>query len=243
MLRLPSALTMIAICCLPPLPAAVAATVLEQVPPTGLLATLMCERGELVFDDPMSEASMAADWGGFMPGRWVFEPQAVRVSSEPGGHGPYRMRKLDLTDLVIQLDFRMDGATTMGFGMDDERGRHLLACHLSPSAVSLQRRESVAEDRKDHQVDRANVKLAAKTWHTLVWEIHGTEMLATIDQATVLYGDAPGVDITKGSLTIFTTAAQDNWAWIAHVQAWKATLSPEWEAKKLKVLAYQRKRK
>ncbi len=228
----------------PALAAAVPAPVQEQAsPPTGMLATLMCQRGDLAFDDPMSEASLASDWGGFAPGRWVFEPQAVRVSSQPGEHGPYRLRKLDLTDLVIQLDFRMDGPTTMGFGMDDDRGRHLLACRLSPSAVSLQRRESVENDRQDHQVDRATVKLAAKTWHTLVWEIHGTEMLASIDQQTVLYGDAEGIAIPKAKLTIFTTAAQDNWAWIAHVQAWQATLSPDWEAKKSQVVAYKKKRK
>lgn len=228
----------------PMLVAAVPVTAPEPTsPPIGLLATLMCERGDLVFDDPMSEESMARDWGGFMPGRWVFENQAVRVTSEPGEHGPYRLRKLGLTDLVIQLDFRMDGVTTMGFGMDDERGRHLLACHLSPHSVSLQRRESVTDDRRDHQVDRANVKLAANAWHTLVWEIHGTEMLASIDQKTVLYGEAEGIDIAKGQLAIFTTAAQGNWAWIAHVQAWQATLAPGWEAKKVQVLAYRKKRK
>jgi hypothetical protein len=181
-------------------------------------------------------------WRGFQPGEWKLEDHAVRVTAKPGEHSPYRIRHFDQTDVVLQVSFRLDGVDHLGFGFDDDRGQHLMSCNLHPNSLDIHRSGIIGKDRKDDNIDQARMKLAPGTWPTLVWEIHGTEMLACVDENWLAYGQVDGIDCYKTYLAFFTSANPGQWAWVAHVKVWQATLKPDWATKmRARVQAYAKK--
>ena len=209
------------------------------------LKTLLCERGRLMIDNRMDQAAMDNDWQGFQPGAWTCVPgQGVRVTSVPGQHPPYRIRKCDMTDLVLQVSFRFEGVDELGFGFDDDHGQHLMGCHLSPDRIDISRCPIIGKDRKDDAIDHANAKLERGVWHTLVWEIHGTEMLACVDEQALVYGKVDGIDCYKTYTAFSTGAVPGKSISVGRFRVWQApALRPEWEAKKrAQVLEYQKTR-
>ncbi len=248
MLRL-AALLILLLCSAIPAQAAVHTTTPKpkpkQLPPGPEMAelkTLMCERGKLVIDNLMDQASMDNDWRGFQPGAWTCEPgQGVKVTAVPGEHSPYRIRKFDLTDCVLQVSFMFDGVDEVGFGFDNDQGQHLMGCHLRPDGIDISRCPIIGKDRKDDAIDHASAKLERGVWHTLVWEIHGTEMLACVDELALVYGKVDGIDCYKTYSAFFTGAVPGKFIHVGRFRAWQGTvLRPEWEAKKrAQVLEYK----
>ena len=197
-----------------------------QAPPgpeTAELATLMCERGQLMIDNRMDQAAMDNDWQGFQPGLWTCEAgQGVKVTAVPGEHPPYRIRKFDLTDCVLQVSFKFDGVDEVGFGFDNDQGQHLMGCHLRPDSISLNRCPIIGKDRNDDDIAHATVKLERGVWHTLVWEIHGTEMLARVDDLPPVYGQVDGIDCYKTYTAFFTGAVPGKFIHVGRFRAWQA---------------------
>jgi hypothetical protein len=235
--------TLALLCCLT---VAEAATHAPPPPPPGPEAaevrTLMCQRGKLVIDNLMDQASMDNDWRGFQPGAWTCEAgQGVKVTAVPGDHSPYRIRKFDLTDCVLQVSFQFDGVDEVGFGFDDDHGQHLMGCRLHPDSIDISRCPIIGKDRKDDAIDHCRATLARGVWHTLVWEIRGTEMLACVDQQPLVYGMVDGIDCYKTYTAFFTAAVPGKFIHIGRFRAWQApTFMPDWESKmRAKVLAYK----
>jgi hypothetical protein len=211
-------------------------------PEAAEIKTLMCERGKLVIDNPMDRASLDNDWRGFQPGAWTCEAgQGVKVTAVPGQHSPYRIRKFDLTDCVLQVSFQFDGVDEVGFGFDDDHGQHLMGCHLRPDGIDISRCPIIGKDRKDDAIDHANAKLERGVWHTLVWEIRGTEMLACVDQQALVYGKVDGIDCYKTYTAFFTGAVPGKYIHVGRFRAWQVmAFKPDWEAsKRAQVLAYK----
>ncbi len=212
-------------------------------PPSAELKTLMCDRGKVLFDEEFSTESLAKNWGGFIAGTWTPGDSLVQVTGIAGAHHPQRGHHLELTDAIIQVAIKLDGATWAGVGLDSDKAGHVVRFNLHGDSVDLQRWTGIGKDPKDDRIDGMNAKLGDGQWHALLWEIHGTEMIASIDEQQVMYGSADGIDIAKSSVSLFASETPGKSVSFAHLKVWESTPKADWEKKrKAQILAYKAKR-
>jgi len=227
--------------------AAAAAAPSTDAPPTAELKTLMCDRGKLLFSDDFSAATMAKNWGDGNVNGFSFENQAMKVTAIPNEHPPMRFHSVDTTDMIVQVDLKLDGVDWISLGWDSKQAPspgHMERFSFRPGSWEIQRYDGVGKDKSHNTVDKMNTKIEAGHWYTLVYELHGTERLASIDQNQILYGDSDGLDIPKSSLWLEISSNPGKYAWFAHLKIWQATVKADWDKKgKLMVLDYLKKRK
>ncbi len=208
--------------------------------------TLMCERGKLVFDEDFTGAdALAKNWGDPNAMGFTFENHAMKVTALPNVHPPMRFHRLEITDAVVQADLKLDGADWLSLGWDSKQAPppgHMERFSLRADGWNLHREGGLGKDRKNDTIGKRSEKIEPGTWHTLVWEIHGTERLLALDENQIIYGEADGIDIPKSSLWFETSSNPGKFAWFAHLKVWQATAKADWETKgKPKVLDYLKK--
>jgi len=71
-------------------------------------------------------------------------------------------------------------------------------------------------------------------WHTVVWEIYGDEMVATIDDQQMVLAKADGLSSDRNHLELNTGGGQ--WAQFKDVKVWKAELDDKWPAKRAQII-------
>jgi hypothetical protein len=226
--------------------AAAAAPASGDAPPQGEIKTLMCDRGKLLFEDDFPADTLGKNWGDAKSEGFAFEGSAMRVTALPGVHPPMRFHGLAADDVIVQVDLKLDGVDWLSLGWDSKQAPspgHMERFSLRAESWEDHREGKLGTDRSKDTIDKMNTKIEIGVWHTLVWEIHGTERLASLDKTKVLYGQADGIDIPKSSLWLETSSNPGKYAWFAHLKVWQATLKPDWEKKgKAQVLEYLKKR-
>ncbi len=212
-------------------------------PPTAELKTLMCERGKLLFSDDFTAASFAKNWYADF-GTWECRDGAVTASGPGDKHHPIKAHRMALTDAIVQVDFRFDGADWLGVGWDNEKRGHVVRCNIHPAKWDVSRWFGLIPGSKDDTLDGHAADLAPGRWYTLVWETHGTESLASIDERLVCYGHAEGIDLAKSQLDLFSSNGPGQVAAFAHLRVWEvAGLMPAWErTQRARVLQFVEKR-
>ena len=73
------------------------------------------------------------------------------------------------------------------------------------------------------------MKFEPGTWHTIVWEVQGDEMLACVDDKEIAMAKADGMTLTRTRLQL---VASGETAWFSAVKVWKAEPDPKWPKKK-----------
>ncbi len=198
-------------------------------PPTAVLKTLMCERGKLLFSDDFTAASFAKNWFANF-GTWECRDDAVRVSGPSGEHHPLKGHHLAVQDAIVQVDVKFDGTDWLGVGWDNDPRGHLIRCNLNPGKWDISRWFTLFPGSKDNTLDSHPADFVPARWYTLVWEIRGTESLASIDERLICYGQMEGVDLSKSTLTLFSNNGAGHVAWFAHLKVWEVTgFMPDWE--------------
>ena len=111
------------------------------------------------------------------------------------------------------------------------------ACRLvmTPTAFVVQK------DDRDHEgpdkavvFQRVTTPLKAGEWHTLVIEILGKEMLATIDGEKAGYGENDRIADPKANVGLTVTGEAVSFR---NVHVWEAQPNPDWAANKSKLAA------
>src|SRR5262249_35802698 len=87
-------------------------------------------------------------------------------------------------------------------------------------------------DRMD-VLDTVPLKLERGTWHTLLLEIQGTEVVASVDGKHVTFGADERIDVDKTSVQ-FRVGGES--AAFKDLRVWEATLSDTWEATRARLL-------
>ena len=217
-----------------------------DLPPQGDGKTLMCERGKLLFADDFTADSMVKNWGDANLAGFTFEDQAMRVTALPNVHPPMRFHGLAATDVIVQVDVKLDGVDWLSLGWDSKQAPspgHMERFSLRPGGWDMHREGGLGGDKSKDSIDKMATRIDAGRWHTLVWEIHGTERLASLDANQILYGQADGIDIPRSSLWLETSSNPGKYAWFAHLKVWQATVKADWDKKgKPQVLEYLKKR-
>jgi len=221
--------------------------VASDMPSTAELKSLMCDRGKLLFSDDFTADSMVKNWGDSNLKGFSFENQAVKITAIPNEHPPMRFHSIDITDVIVQVDLKLDGVDWISLGWDSKQAPppgHMERISVRPGSWDMHREGGLGKDRSHDSIDKMNTKIEPGKWYTLVWESHGTERLASLDQNQILYGDSDGIDIAKSSLWLEISSNPGKYAWYAHLKVWQATVKPDWDKRgKLMVLDYLKKRK
>ncbi len=135
---------------------------------------------------------------------------------------------------------KFETADTIFFGLDDKE--HVARWFLTPDDFKLVKMSGIGPTTKGVDIDEMHPKLERNRWYTVVWEVHGDETLAHIDEQFIAYGTADGLDAPKGNIQLMTLG-DHKWGWFAHLKIWEGAAKADWEKKKKpQLLEYLKKR-
>jgi hypothetical protein len=197
----------------------------------------MVTRGELLWEESFADGKWADDWRKYK-GDYKVQDGAVRVAEiAADGHHPAMSRKLGADDVVVQFRFKLEGSSWMGFALDDKE--HVGRLILHPDQFRILKMSGIGGTTKGEAVDSVRLKLNDGQWHTVVWEICGDEMVATVDDKEMALGKAPGMTSTRGRCELISGG---QYALYDDIKVWKAEPDPKWPQKRAQLMQMLRKK-
>lgn len=195
--------------------------------------TLMTERGKLLFSDKLDAAPSKAWKVG--KGKWEPVDGALVGTEIPADkHGAVMRHAQRFRDAVIQYSFKLDGAKTTTLSLNTAKA-HLNRVIITPAGFRVQK------DDMDHTgpdkpaiLQAVKLKIAPGEWHTLVVELRGKEMLASLDGEHVAFGANDAIDVEKANLGLTVAGAS---VAFKDLRVWEAGPNEQWAATKAKLLA------
>ena len=102
-----------------------------------------------------------------------------------------------MRNVVIQYALKLDGARGTALIFNDAKG-HICRVQITPQLLTV-RKDDHDRDGPDQGAILQALKtpIAPGSWHTVLIEIQGSEMLARIDGTAVAYGSNDGIDRDK----------------------------------------------
>jgi hypothetical protein len=203
--------------------AAISAAAAEPVPDQ---PTRMTERGKLLFSDDLRESPLPNAWKA-NKGKWEITDGALRgIEAKENMHAAVVRHAMPGHDLVIQFAFKLDGTQRMGVNIDDAQGHNCVVV-LTPETLSL-----IKAHEKRMFFDTQKVSLKPGTWHTLVIEVCGQEILASVDGSVTALGSDSTIDVDKTSFAISVAGESGS---VRDFRAWAATPNKDWDKTKTKL--------
>lgn len=163
------------------------------------------------------------------PGKWEFVDGAMKGTElKEDAHGAVARFPLSFKDAVIQYDVRIDACKMTSFSVNDAK-EHVCRVLVTKDGFKAQK------DDHDHAgPDKAKLfnnvaaPIAPGSWHTVLIEIKGEEMIATIDGKSSFGSDALiGTDKANFGFTVSGDGAS-----FRNLRVWEATANPAWEQNK-----------
>jgi hypothetical protein len=182
---------------------------------------LMCELGKLVLADDFSDGKMAKAWFR-VAGKLTVEDGSLKASEV--GDERHRIElstgdtgDLDGPNLVIQYSFMFDGAPRMGVGIENPQG-HVALALADPTIFYL-------GCWKGNKAEVA-AEMPRRTWHTVLWEIYGKEMVAQLDGKQTLHVVDEKLAEQRTRLVLISWGDS---GWFDKIRVWKASkLRADW---------------
>jgi len=204
--------------------------------------TWMSVRGPLLWEETFSNGAYSKEWS-LYKGRFVVEKDQLKVAEVPtDGHLPTMTRSFKESNVVIQFAFKFEGAKWLGIQLDDatndQRKEHVAQLTIQPDGFRIEMMTGFGPTTKNMILDQKKVKFDPGAWHTLVWEIQGDEMVATVDDREMVLAKADGMTLVRSRLQLVSSG---EWAWYDEMKVWKAEADPKW-AKKRAALVEQLKK-
>ena len=198
----------------------------------------MCKRGELLWEEKFEGGAWSKEWNKYK-GNFVVEGDAVKSAElAADGHHPAMSRKLGGdNNVIVQFSFKDDGAPWMGFSIDDKE--HVARLIFNPDQFKIVKMSGTGPTTKGTDVDSKKMKLNDGAWHTVVWEIYGDEMVATIDDQQMVIGKAEGMTPTRSRCELINGG---QWAWFKDIKVWKAEADDKWPQKRVQLMAALKKK-
>ena len=193
--------------------------------------TLLAERGKLLVSDDLS-AAPAAPWR-VAKGKWELVDGAWHGEELPADNHPGVVRRpLNFKDAIIQYSFKLEGGKQATLSINTEK-EHLCRVLIRPDAFIVQK------DDMDHEgPDKAVVFQTIKTpikpgeWHTVVVEILGNEMLASLDGDKIGFGSHEVISREKAN---FGFTIGGGGVALKSLRVWEATPNKSWAETKAKL--------
>ena len=200
--------------------------------------TWMTKRGELLWEETFEGGQWSKEWNKYKGDYKVVEGDKLKVAEiAADGHHPAMSRKLGGTNVVVQFKFKFDGSPWIGFAMDDKE--HVARLILNPDQFKVVKMAGTGPTTKGWDIDTKRVKLADSNWHTVVLEIYGDEMVATIDDKDMVLGKGEGMTPTRSRCELISGG---QFAWYDGIRVWKAEPDDKWPQKKAQLLQMLKKK-
>jgi len=202
----------------------------------------MSVKGALQWEETYSGGVWSKDWSRYK-GNYVIEKDQLKVAEVAGdGHLPTMTRSFKESNVIIQFAFKFEGAKWIGVQLDDAtndaKKEHVAQLTIQPDSFRIEKMTGFAGTTKNTVVDQKKMKFEPGVWHTIVWEILGDEMVATIDDKEMVLAKVDGMTLTRSRLQLVSSG---DWAWYDEIKVWKAEPDPKW-AKKRALLVEQAKK-
>lgn len=200
--------------------------------------TWMCKKGELLWEEKFEGAALPKDWHKGQ-GSWTVESGSLKGAEQPADkHHAYTSRKITEPNAVIQFAFKLDGARWLGGFFDGKE--HVAALMIAADSFNIKRMSGIGPTSKSTEIDSTRMKLNDGAWHTVVWEIYGDELVATIDDQQLVLARAEGLSTDRKHLELNTAGGPS--ALFKDVKVWKAELDSRWPQKRAQILQLTRKK-
>src|SRR5262249_32301754 len=134
-------------------------------------------------------------------------------------------------NVVIQYSFKLEGARQTTLSINATKG-HLCRVLINSNGFRVQR-DDPNKTGKQVVLEARTTPIKPGEWHTVVVEILGKEMLASIDGKEVAFGAHPDIDATKANFGL--TVAGESVSF-KKLRVWEARPNKDWEATKAKLL-------
>jgi len=190
---------------------------------------IMCKPGELLLEDSFSNGAFSKDWFR-ITGKFDVVGGQLKCAELPadmhhselstGPQGPLKAK-----DFVIQFSFKLDGAKSLGIGLENPDG-HVARAVATPDGFEIMKWGGKTDSRK--------INLAPGAWHTAVVEVHGSEMVAQLDDLPALHFDDDGLKAEKPRLVLINYG---QYAWFDDIKVWKAESDETWPARRAELKA------
>jgi hypothetical protein len=196
-----------------------------SVPPP---ATKMLTPGKLLLAEDFA-APLGKEWK-VAKGKWDVSGGAVRVAELPADmHGAVARRDVPLKSAVVEYGFKLDGAKLTSLSINGPKG-HVCRVLVRPAGVAVQKDDQDGKKGDDKAAVLHTVTTPVKTgdWHTLVVELRGSDLLATLDGVHTAYGAHPAIDGLRTNLGL--TVAGETVSF-RRLRVWEAeTVRSDWES-------------
>ncbi len=208
--------------------AAVPAFAADPIAPVGVPATRMLVPGKSLLSDDLA-VSLGKEWK-VAKGKWDASDGAVRVAELPADmHGAVARRDVPLKAAVVAYEFKFDGAKVTSLSVNGPKG-HVCRVLVRPNGFTVQKDDQDGKKGDDKAVPLATVETPVKAgeWHTLVIELRGADLLATLDGKHTAYGSHPAIDTGRTNLGL--TVSGDS-ASFRKLRVYEAeAVRPDWES-------------
>ena len=196
---------------------------------------VMLKRGKLIWAETFDKGVISKNWNKYKGG---YEPDGDNIKSQElatDGHHPEMMRsfgKTPLKDIIIQASFKYDGSKWWGLSLDNKE--HVARCMMSAKDFKVVKMSGIGPTTKGENVDSRNFKFETGKWYTILWELHGQEMIARIDDQNFAMGEMAGVEQEKFRLSLISGGEWIGWD---DIRIWEGEENPKWAETKAKLQA------
>ena len=201
--------------------------------------TVMLQPGKLLVSDDLA-APMSKDWK-VAKGKWEVVEGVIRSSELPADkHGAVARRSLPMKDVVIAYSFKIDGAKKTTLSLNAAKG-HLCRVLVDTKGVTVQKDDQDGKNGPDKPMplDTAKADIKPGQWHTLVVELRGPDILATVDGKHIAFGSHPAIDKEKANFGL--TVAGESVSF-KNLRVWEAAgTNKNWEETRAKLLEATKK--
>jgi hypothetical protein len=199
--------------------------------------TWMSLRGALLWEERFDNGAYSKEWSRYK-GNYVVDGGAVKVAEVAGdGHLPTMTRTFKESNVVIQFSFKFEGARWLGFQLDDttndQKKEHVAQLTILPDGFRVERMTGFGPTTRNMTLDQKKMKFDPGTWHTIVFEILGDEMVAVVDEQGIALGKSEGIPPARTRLQLVSSG---EWAWYKDIKVWKAEPDPRWPKKRAAIL-------
>jgi hypothetical protein len=190
-------------------------------------------KGPLLWEEAFTNGAYSKEWNKYK-GNYVVEKDQLKVAEVAGdGHLPTMTRNFKESNVIIQFAFKFEGAKWLGMQLDDAtndaKKEHVAQLTIQPDGFRIEKMTGFGPTTKNMVLDQKKVKFDPGTWHTMVWEIVGDEMVATVDDVTMAIAKADGMTLVRSRVQLVSSG---EWAWYGDIKVWKAEPDPKWAKKR-----------
>lgn len=172
------------------------------------------KKGKLLLEEKFNGNALPAGWtknvGKISVADGVLHASQVASDNHIGAF----RKALPVQDVVVQLDFKFDGATTLNVGFDPAPGElkkngHLYSLVITPGSWQITEHNDKADPKsKNIAHAKAATKFEKGQWYTLLVENKGNDVVARVAGKEPLRASAKDFHVKKPGL-VFRAGGKD----------------------------------